>query len=201
MATELEYKLHIHDEAELKKILADADIAAMAYGDWRETQMRTTYFDTQAHSFLRHHWTLRRRQEGSRSVVCLKTPVGMSRVRGEFQVEAEQIDENAIVQLIAAGAPEQLLPMFCAAPLVPICGASFLRRSVMLRFSDSSNAELAGDCGFLNGRSQQLNFTELEHELYEGKPDAMAAFVNLLCSRYELREEALSKYARARKLK
>ena len=201
MGKELEYKLYVLDEDTLLRVLADDEIASLCTGIWQSTHMKTTYFDSDDRRFGLHHWTLRRRMEGEKSVVCLKTPQNEAHTRGEWQIEAESVDEIAIKRLIESGAPKTLLLLYGDGKLHPICGAEFLRRSVMLEFPDGSRAELAGDCGILSGPTQTLSFTELELERYAGAPTAMIALVQTLCARYGLREQPLSKSARARRLK
>ncbi|MDR0889135.1 MAG: CYTH domain-containing protein [Oscillospiraceae bacterium] len=205
MAIELEYKLEVRDEAALAEILRDADIATLSFGSWQETQMKTTYYDNAAHEFHARRWTLRHRLEGENSVVCLKTPVPEKAVgahmRREYEVRADAVSEDAIAQLIAVGAPQELLALYHSSPIAPICGAQFLRRSICLRFRDGSTAELAGDDGYLRGRTQILPFTELELELLSGKPEEMQAFAKQLCERYKLYPQAKSKQARAAKLR
>ena len=201
MGKELEYKLFIPDEMTLLKILQDENIAARICEAWQETPMKTTYFDTEENRFASHHWTLRHRKEGEISIVCVKTPQKESHTRGEWQIEAPGIDENAVIHLIEAGAPRELLFLYGDGALIPVCGAEFLRHHVMLEFPDGSKAELAGDCGILHGKTQRLPFCEIELELYQGMPDQMLALLNSLCQRYGLHEQPRSKFARARALK
>lgn len=201
MGKELEYKLHVPHEAALRQILNDADIADLTDGAWREMPMKTTYYDSPDRRFCTRHWTLRRRMEGETSVVCVKTPHKASHTRGEWQVCADRLDDAAIEALLLAGAPQELLLLYGAGDVFPVCGAEFTRNCVMLRFSDGSRAELAGDCGILHGQTERLAFTELELELYEGEPTQMLALVSLLCDRYGLSEQPKSKFARARSLK
>lgn len=68
------------------------------------------------------------------------------------------MDDAAIEWLLDFGAPRQLLQLYGEAPLRPVCGARFLRRSVMLRLADGSRAELACDCGVLHGKTEELPF-------------------------------------------
>lgn len=201
MGKELEYKLSVPNEETLLRILDDEEICARSEGDWMQTKMKTTYYDTPERRFSSHSYTLRRRLEGDESIVCLKTPSTDAHTRGEWQIKAEKIDEAAIEQLLALGAPMQLLLFYGDGTIAPVCGAEFLRRHVMLTFSDGSKAELAGDCGILHGQSEELSFTELELELYSGDAAQMVAFVRHLCEKYGLHEEPKSKYARARTLK
>lgn len=200
MGKELEYKLHVPDETLLLQILSDADVKKLAVGSWQETVMKTSYYDTKDGRFSSRHWTLRHRMEGDDSIICVKTPQREAHTRGEWQIPAPQIDESAIISLIEAGAPKEMLFLYGDGKIAPVCGAEFLRRHVMLEFSDGSRAELAGDCGLLRGKTQALPFCELELELYDGAPDQMLSLVELLCRRYGLREQPRSKHARARAL-
>ncbi|MGM9553108.1 MAG: inorganic triphosphatase [Faecousia sp.] len=201
MGKELEYKLFVPSEAALREILQDADIADLTDGSWREMPMKTTYYDSSDRRFGRRNWTLRRRMEGGTSVVCVKTPDKASHTRGEWQVCADRLDDAAMEALLLAGAPQELLLLYGAGDIFPVCGAEFTRNCVMLQFPDGSRAELAGDCGILHGQTERLPFTELELELYGGEPTEMLSLVSLLCKRYGLTEQPKSKFARARSLK
>lgn len=201
MGQELEYKLRVPNAPALAEILADTEIAALLDSAWQERLMKTTYYDSADRRFSARHWTLRHRMEGDASVVCVKTPHKQSHTRGEWQVCAERLDESAIEALLTAGAPQELLFLYGEGDIMPICGAEFIRQSVMLRFADGSRAELAGDQGILRGQKEHLPFTELELELYEGAPDAMLKLVAALCRRYGLSEQSKSKFARACMLK
>lgn len=201
MGKELEYKLHIDSPDALERVLADAVLDAFGEGEWQETVMKTTYFDGADRRFSARKWTLRHRFEGGESIVCLKTPQPEAHTRGEWQVGAETVNDASIEALLTVGAPQELRELYAAGTVEPVCGAEFIRKHRMLRFSDGSRAELAGDCGALRGPTQTLPFTELELELYEGAPDAMLAQVQRLCEVYGLHAEPLSKSARARRLK
>lgn len=201
MGIELEYKLHIADQAELERVLASAEIAAVRIAPWKQTRMKTTYFDTADRRFSERHWTLRHRTENGIGIVCLKTPLPDRRARGEWQIEADAPDLDAIERLLRCGAPQELVWMYGDGQLFPVCGAEFLRKSAMLEFADGSRAEAAGDCGKLFGPTEALPFAELELELYRGTSEATKALAAALCSAYGLHEEPLSKVARARRLK
>lgn len=201
MGKELEYKVFVPDKATLDKVIDAPEIAALVDGPWQEKPMKTTYFDTPGGAFAMRHWTFRHRLEGEESVVCVKTPTKESHTRGEWQVFAEQIDDSAVEALLAAGAPKELLYLYAAGELRPLCGAEFTRKCVMLRFPDGSRAELAADHGLLRGARERLDFTELELELYEGEPQEMLSLLRLLMERFHLREQPLSKFARAKALK
>ena len=201
LGIELEYKLHITDQTELERVLVSEEIEAVRITPWKETRMKTTYFDTADRRFSERHWTLRHRTENGIGIVCLKTPLPDRCARGEWQIEADAPSLDAIERLLQCGAPQELLWMYGDGQLFPVCGAEFLRKSAMLQFFDGSRAEAAGDCGRLFGPTETLPFVELELELYHGTAEATKALVSALCRTYGLHEEPLSKVARARRLK
>ncbi len=201
MGKELEYKLQVADAAQLELLLQSAEVAALVCEPWRTLTMQTTYFDNEARQFAAHRWTFRHRLEGGVGVACLKTPSGQARTRNEWQVEADALNEAAVSALIAQGAPEELAVLAEPSKLIALCGASFTRRCVMLRFSDGTRAELAGDLGELYGTQERCPLCELEVELYEGSEETLRAFVLLLCKKYHLHEQPMSKFARAKSLK
>ena len=201
MGKELEYKLHVENEAALLRILEDGELRCLAVSPLQETKMKTTYFDAEDRRFSSRHWTLRHRQEGVRRILCIKTPLDEPHARGEWEIEAEALNEESIGRLVESGAPAELLSLYVHREVFPLCGAEFLRRHMMLRFPDGSEAELAGDHGFLHGKESAAVLCELELELCSGNPDETIAFVKRLCERYGLREMPLSKFARARSLK
>lgn len=201
MGKELEYKLHVENEAVLLRILADGELCGLAVSPLQETKMKTTYFDAEDRRFSSRHWTLRHRLEGVRSVLCIKTPLDEPHARGEWEIEAEALNEESISGLVESGAPAELLSLYVHGEVFPLCGAEFLRRHMMLRFPDGSEAELACDHGFLHGKETAAALCELELELCHGNPDETIAFVKRLCECYGLREMPLSKFARARALK
>lgn len=201
MGKELEYKLLIKKEETFTSILEDARIAAVRAEPWQQTQMKTTYYDTPDRRFSARRFTLRQRYENARSIVCLKTPLKESHARGEWQIEAECVDDRAISQLLDLGAPTELFALYAGSAVVPVCGAEFLRKHVVLQFPDASRAELALDCGKLHGQTESVHLAELELELIQGDKREMVALVSYLCSQYGLQEQSLSKYARARELK
>lgn len=201
MGMELEFKLAASGPEVLERLLADAEIAAMAEGPFRQTPMETIYFDTEARAFSRKHWTLRLRQEGSKRVACLKTPCAEPYARNEWQVEARAIDDAVIEHLLdARRSPGAAGPATAAARSIRYAAPASGRLHGMLRFPDGSRAELACDQGVLRGAAETLPFAEVELELCEGTPERTRALAETLCRRYGLREERRSKFARAKEL-
>lgn len=201
MGKELEYKLGVPGRELLDRILQDEIFSVLGQGDWKETPMKTTYYDTESRIFAAHDVTLRRRMEGEKSIVCVKTPLPESHARGEWEISAPAVSDEAIGELLKKGAPQELLYLYASGKVRPVCGAEFVRRSRMLRFEDGSLAELSGDAGILRGQTETLAFAEVELELYGGAPDRMKALAQALCEKYGIREQPRSKYARAKALK
>lgn len=197
MATELEVKLVVEDLQLLDCILCDVTVREKMAKPFCYLPMQTTYFDTPDGALSARRWMLRVRQEGETSVVTMKTATE-GYVRGEWNVEAETL-EDALEPLVSLGAPEALRELAAQTP-VPVCGAKFTRILAELRFPDGSLCELAGDVGELLGAGKRLPLCELELELKQGEPEQMLAFSRELADRYALREQPLSKFARARAL-
>lgn len=197
MGIEVEFKLALR-ERQTELIPSDPLILTLADGAWQKTCMKSIYYDTPDRRFSELHWTIRRRLEGTRSVICVKTPMSDSHARNEWEAEAPELSRTTVRYLTECGAPSALLD---APELIPICGAEFLRRHVVLSFLDGSRAELAVDTGFLRGETEKQPFSELELELLEGAPTETAQLAQTLCERYGLVKEPRSKFARANMLK
>lgn len=202
MATEQEWKLRVPEAGTLDEILAWGPVAELLAEPVRTYRMKTTYYDAPDRRFSAGHVTLRRRMENETSVLCVKAPLpgpapadGGKR-RGEWELEGEDLNA-ALPRLAALGAPAELLD---APPLIPVCGAEFVRRAALLRFDDGSACELALDLGTLSGARETQPLCELELELKEGAPAATLELLRRLTARFSLAVQPLSKYARAKSL-
>ena len=200
MGQELEFKMAAADAAELDRLLADEAISALRTEEVRVYEMRTTYYDTPSRRFSALRYTVRRRRENDRSILCVKAPVPGEDplLRGEWELEGEDM-AAALPALVDMGAPADLLEA-AREGLVPVCGAAFRRRAVNLRLPDGSLCELACDLGELFGQTESLPLCEAELELKEGAPDETRALADELCARFRLRPEPRSKVSRARGL-
>lgn len=201
MAKEFEIKYHLDSAAQLQRVLSDSAIAAFLQTPWAQIPMKTTYFDTPERALSQRHWTLRHRLEGTRHVLCLKTPTLDELARNEFEVEATCPDRAALAQLCRIGAPEELLELAAPERLLAVCGAKFQRQVATVRFPDGSSAAISGDVGILHGTEQTMDFCEMELELNSGSQDAMLEFADKLATAYGLQTEPKSKFARARVLR
>lgn len=185
MATEYEWKFKT-DFATLVRINACFPEKS------REFQMETVYYDTADQALSSRHYTLRRRLENERSVCTLKTPAGEA--RNEWETENVFI-ENAIVDLIAQGAPEELRELVKGG-LFPICGAKFTRLAKILRL-ENAEVELALDHGYLFAGDRKEPLCEVEVELKSGDMQACRQYARQLAAEFMLEEEPRSKFARA----
>lgn len=198
MAIELEIKYAVGDLQKLDCLLCDTMVLEkMVQPQYRYIQMETTYYDTQDGALSARKWTYRLRKENERSVITLKTP-GEGYARGEWEWEGAYL-EDAPAHLIAAGAPEELSELLKQSELTMVCGAKFTRILAELRL-DGAVCELCGDIGWLLGGGRQEPLCELELELKEGDAAVMLAFAQTLAERYGIREEKMSKFARAKAL-
>lgn len=192
---ELEQKLSLPRREVMEEILRDPEIAAAMAGPVQAIAMETTYFDTPDGSLRKKYWTLRRRLQNGVSVITLKTPSEVPHCRNEWEVRAGAVLE-ALPALCALGAPRELLSI---ASVVPLCGAAFLRRAVLLKLPGCL-AELALDEGRLFGGGREEPLLELELERKEGDPAAMFTLSGRLCRDFSLKEEPRSKFSRAARL-
>lgn len=188
MATEYEYKFKV-DKGDFRRILATFPQPT------REIRMETVYYDTPFGSLSARHYTLRRRLENGKSVCTLKTPAGDA--RNEWETENVFI-ENAIPQLIALGAPEELQELVKEG-IYPICGAKFTRLAKDIPITDGL-VEMALDYGYVFAGDKKEPLCEMELELKSGDKRSFDLFVWSVSGEFLLEEEPKSKFARARKL-
>ena len=184
MATEFELKYRCTP--------ADQDRIRAAFpGDWEETPMSTTYYDTTDGQLSALRRTLRHRREGDRDICTLKTP-GAHNARGEWETECGDIFAALPVLEAASG---------CSLPgqLAPVCGARFTRLSRILEV-EGCTAELALDRGKLVAGDREVPLCECELELKSGETAALVAFAAEFREKYGLTEEPKSKFARAKAL-
>ncbi len=201
MATELEWKLRLEDEAQLLRIWEDPALGALACAPPRLLEMRSTYYDTADRLLGRARVSLRRRLENGQSIVCCKAPLAGQpdgKLRREYECAAAEPAE-ALQTLLALGAPE-LVARAAEQGIAPVCGAEFTRRAVLLAPRAGCTCELALDYGRLCGVQTQIPLCELELELKSGPAEPVQQLAMELMLRFGLETEPRSKFARARVL-
>lgn len=203
MATEIEMKLSVPDQATLEKVLGDPQLLQYAKDDYEVRHMKSTYFDTPDNQLHQRKWTLRLRDEGGQTIAAFKT-ANMSDdagffTRNEWQCAVDNI-QDAIPLLIDQGAPRELKSLLKGRSLVACCGAEFDRKAVCLYMDEGVRIEIAGDLGHLFGGGQEAPICELELELLYGDAGCLPPMCAQLTEDYGLVEEKRSKYERARLL-
>ena len=158
----------------------------------KEISMETVYYDTPSGALSARRYTLRRRLENGVSVCTLKAPAGDA--RGEWETENVFI-ENAIAELVADGAPEELKKMVQEG-IYPVCGAKFTRLTKMI-VQEKFAVELVLDHGYLFGGGQKEPLCEVELELKSGDKEIFDCYVQGVAKKFSLEEEKRSKFARA----
>ena len=187
MGKEWELKYAASGGETLDAILADTALP------WQQISMQTTYFDTPDGSLSARKWTLRQRLENGKSIITMKT-AGFGGARGEWEYQAPDL-KDAGERLTALGAPEALRSLLRGG-IVPVCGASFVRRAAIVDLG-SAKAELALDAGFLFREDRRLPIFEVELELKDGRMADVATYARELAVRFDLQPEEKSKFVRA----
>ena len=184
-------------ELELKYRATPEALAAIRNafpGDYTEIRMETTYYDAPDGSLSARRWTLRCRRENDTYVCTLKTPTADPGIRGEWELECDDIEKAIPLLAEASGLAE--LTELTAGDIVPTCGARFTRLALPVALEDGT-AELALDAGILINGAKELPFAEMELELKSGDPEALTATAQAIAHRFGLEYERKSKFARA----
>ena len=166
-------------------------------GDYTEIRMETTYYDAPDGALSARRWTLRCRRENDAYVCTLKTPTADPGIRGEWELECDDI-ERAIPALAEASGLGELLTL-TAGGVIPTCGARFTRLALPVAL-ESGMAELALDQGVLLNGARELPFAEMELELKSGDSGGLKALAQVIAHKFALEYERKSKFARAKLL-
>ena len=204
MSTEIEIKMKIPNRSTAQRILADPQVAAHQMGPAETLAMRSVYYDTPSHQLMKWEWALRMRQEGTDSVVTLKTqqePDALPGlfVRKEWQTQGENV-YLAVEELVRLGAPQALRDVAASESFVERCQIQFQRRKLVLKLADGTRAEMAVDEGQILADGKQEPFLELELELILGQAQYLLEWAAAWEIKYQLTRELASKYERALRL-
>ncbi len=203
MATEIEMKLKVPDLDTLNHIFSDPELLQYTKDDFEVLHMQSTYYDTPDHQLHQRKWVLRLRKEDTQTVAAFKTANMTDNAgfftRNEWQVAVDNV-YDAIPMLIDLGAPRELKSILKGRELRPCCGAEFQRRCVCLFLDDGIRIEMAGDYGELFAGDNRESICELELELLYGDAGSLPPLCEQILSDYDLQEESLSKYERAKLL-
>ena len=126
----------------------------------------STYFDTAKHKLKRHGLTLRVRKNGEKHIQTVKSEIGASFGRGEWEAE---INGNAPDLGKADGTPlKQFGAKKLRRKLRPVFATSVHRISLPVR-TKQSEIELAIDHGSIIAGHRSSSIEELELELKSGR--------------------------------
>lgn len=186
MGIEFEVKFRATDEI-LEKIRRQTPGKEVIF------HMQTIYYDTPSNAFSQRQCTLRRRLENEKFICTLKTPAqGLG--RQEWETQCSDIKE-AIDQFYQLGAPSDILEL-AKEGLSPICGARFIRVAKLVPAGEGW-AELALDCGVLEGGKKEKVFCEVEIEQKTCSQKECLALAQMFAAQYGLEREEKSKFRRA----
>lgn len=202
MGKELEFKLAAANDTVLDCLLGDPETAARMEGPIVRTPMETTYFDTETNAFRTNHWTLRRRQEGSRqrrlrqdAPAGAGSPPANGRSRpGRWTTPPS----NGCWTSARRGSCCSSTAKRRCAPCAARGSCAAASCSVWQTAAAPSWRATAACC---TAKRRSFRLPEVELESKEGAPDAAKALADRLAKQYNLRWEPLSKFARANALK
>ena len=201
---EIELKYKIETIKQYNSLLTDPWIASLAENEEPETvRMKAAYFDTEDLTFIRHNIAFRIRSEGERTLATLKwgdDDAGVSGlyIRSEINIPVTDptcffAPDPAIFKESAEG--RDLLDILDGNPLVNIFEMVFTRKRIRIDYGQSI-LELALDEGGIIAGDRDLQFRELEIEIYSGSKEDLLAIGRQIAKKYNLRPETKTKFAR-----
>lgn len=130
--------------------------------------LESVYYDTPNQQLLISNLSLRVRRNGKRFIQTLKgSPAGGALTRNEWEVEITGIAPD--LSVFSAEEPVALLDGIKQEDLSPIF-TTIVRRHTVLVEAAGSRVEIAFDRGAINAGPHQLQLSEVELELKEGRP-------------------------------
>ena len=200
MASEIELKYALPYDLSPEEIFSS--VADLIYGEIKNIEMHSIYFDTKDNLLAKSRTSLRLRSENDLSVVTVKTPKkssGALASRGEWQVCAASIS-SALPLLSETDCPEIVFSV-SENELTVVAEFSFTRKMANIK-TPSFEAELCVDIGYLSPDGKlKAPLNEVEIELKSGDVAALCALGDKLCAKFSLKPEHMSKLTRARNLK
>ncbi|HET9046760.1 MAG TPA: inorganic triphosphatase, partial [Casimicrobiaceae bacterium] len=205
---ELELKLRL-PRAAVAAVLRHPAIAAVKRGRMRVTQLRSTYFDTDAARLAKAGIGLRIRSEGRRWLQTIKGPL-VSRSGAGLAARPEYEWPLRALPRTPAAMPPLDTVRFALTPwrrkldkamregLHARFVTVFQRTTIPLAFPDSTMATLALDVGEIRTMqgARKVQVCELEIELETGHPHNLFELAQALCRDVALGVETQSKAAR-----
>ncbi len=199
---EIELKYAAKSSAVLDAISTDSELLElMEEGSEEDEMLYGSYYDTADFDLLESGVTFRIRKEGRHSTACLKwkgKTNGPLHVREELNITLPDSDERpeadiSIFRESAMG--EELINIVGEKKLEKIMQVDVRRRSFKVD-TGNSIAEVSLDFGSVVTEAGEDGICEMEIELYSGEQDEMLELGERMASKYDLKPETRSKFAR-----
>lgn len=203
---EIEVKYSMRSKETAEKVWEDKILAKMEDADSREKlYMKSAYFDTDDYVLSRNDIAFRVRMEGARVVASLKwggKNDGGLHKREEINVPMD--DEACFLSPDPSVFKESeigknILRLIDGRPLINLMEIGYLRSRFRID-TGKSLIEISIDEGELITENGSEPISEIELELFSGDVAELMQIGDDLRERYDLEEEARSKYARGLKL-
>jgi inorganic triphosphatase YgiF len=197
---EQEFKLEVTDPRQLDEIADAPEIRERAEAPARTVTMRADYIDTPDLALLQAGYAYRVRQEGEQWVATVKADLGGSEDGGlhrHQEWEAAVADPAPDLTVFDDPALQRALGEIQGErPLITLFRVEMERRVQMLVLDQGSRAEWAADRGRILANGREEPVCEVELELKEGPLEPLRDLIDRLRSRYALRPDSRTKFAR-----
>lgn len=164
----------------------------------KTVKMNSVYFDTREQDLRKNGFTFRLRQEGTRTVFCVKGPrSGNARLELEAEAETQADALSAICKDPAM--PPAVGGILLSKELSPVFSASFTRRTRNAEY-EGACVEASFDEGQLENDGRYAAISELELELKSGDERGLEALASYICEKYGFKKATGTKARRAASL-
>jgi len=205
---EIELKYDIDSKELMDQIWSDDQFASIEEKDSRqEIRMKAAYFDTRDLELMQNRLSFRIRKEGDHCVGTLKhkdRDLGVSGLYAREEINVPVSDGGCFFDPdtdMFKGSDEghTLIELTQGKELICIFEMVFTRRKFRVDTGEII-CEISLDEGEIIAGENRAPISELEIELFSGSKEDLMKIGDDIVSKYGLRPEPLSKYARGKKL-
>lgn len=173
MASEIELKLELPPEA-AERVAALPWLQELAIGPATQKKLVSVYFDTAKRKLRTHGLSLRVRHQDGRRLQTIKLEnKGARGAFGRDEWEKEIGRDRPDLKLAEGTALERLATRKLKRKLRPLFETAIDRMAIPLR-CDGATLELALDRGLIRGNGRRQTVSEIEIEVKDGDPRALA---------------------------
>ncbi len=198
---EQEYKW-ILDNDEKRKDIIDSIFVSKFIKNKLEINMKAIYYDDIYGTMKNVHGALRKRKQNEECICCLKIEQKSEnncKKRMEYELKENDI-YKALKRFPDIGAPKELCDKIGKEKLNELCTIEFDRIAYRLQIKDNCILELSFDNGEMIKENNKQKFMEMELELKSGDENEFHTYANMLENKFALKNQPLSKIARAMSL-